>query len=227
MAPPSAKAAQRERTKFFLNEARAKVGTLRLRLDVPGGLVAIDGKAIAAEELANELFLKPGKHLIEAKREGYKDAQSTIEAKAGGVQDVALTLEPLPAERRSVVPGAILAGVGVAALATGIGLMGDAKGKYASSGNLSDSIRSAGHSCITGAPNFDTRCDELFSTGSAANTNNRAGIGLLVGGGALGAAAVTYFLWPSSSKTADAGASQRLVPVVSTGGAGLIWSGAF
>lgn len=234
-APPD----RRERAEGLLKQAKAKIGTLRVSVDQVGAEVLVDEVSIGRTPLAEAVFVDPGKRKVVARFAGRDDVVQSVDVTAGSAKEVSLKMIPAavpppgtgtvvpPPPPRSMVPGLVMAGAGVAALATGIGLMVDAKGKYASSGDLSDSIRTAGHSCITSAPNFDTRCDELFNTGSAANTNNRVGIGLLVGGGVLGAAAVTYFLWPSSSKTADAGASQRLVPVVSTGGAGLIWSGAF
>jgi hypothetical protein len=130
-----------------------------------------------------------------------------------------------PPVSRSVVPGVILGSVGIAALATGIGLMVDANSKNAAAQELSGTIRTAGHSCVSGAANFDARCTDLQSTAEKTDMHNRAGIGLLIGGSAAAMAAAVYVLWPVSTTT-TAGSS-RVSPSVSTGGAGLVWSGTF
>ncbi len=236
-APPD----RRERAEGLLKLAKAKIGTLKLVVDQAGAELLVDDVSIGRAPLAEVVFVDPGKRKVTARFAGRDDVVQSVEVTAGSEKQVSLKIIPVappasasstaivppPPPGRSLVPGLVLAGAGVAALAAGIGLMIDANGKYSSSGELSDAIRTAGHSCVTGAANFDARCEDLFSTGSAANTHNRAGIGILVGGGVLGAAAVTYFLWPTSPKAMDARAPQRLVPAVSTSGAGLIWSGAF
>src|SRR5262249_55427610 len=103
-APPSAKAAQRERTRHFLDEARQQVGAIRLRTNVADARATIDGALVEPEDLPFELFLDPGAHTIEAQREGYGPARTTIQVGAGSTQDVSLMLVR---ERRSVVPGAV------------------------------------------------------------------------------------------------------------------------
>jgi hypothetical protein len=221
MAPPSAKAAQRERTKFFLNEARAKVGTLRLRLDVPGGLVSVDGKAIAAEELANELFLKPGKHLIEAKREGYKDAQSTIDAKAGGVQEVALTLEPLPAERRSIVPLVALGAASVIGLGMGVATTIISNGKSADAETQGAQILKDGGQCAKPSSSFVGPCGTLKDTLKGLDTTANIARGAYVAAGALAIGTVIYALLPQPKPTAS-GRQVQALPTMGANGGGFV-----
>jgi hypothetical protein len=103
--------------------------------------------------------------------------------------------------------------------------MVDANSKNAAAQELSGTIRTAGHSCVSGAANFDARCTDLQSTAEKTDMHNRAGIGLLIGGSAAAMAAAVYVLWPVSTTT-TAGSS-RVSPSVSTGGAGLVWSGTF
>jgi tetratricopeptide (TPR) repeat protein len=230
-APPSSKPAQRERTMHFLEQVKEKLGVLRVRVNVEGATISINGTPIAAEDAAHEIFVEPGSATVEASRAGYVEARTTVDTKAGASREVALTLEvkksaPPPHSPRSMAPGIVLAGIGGAALAAGIGLMVDASGKYKTSQQLSESIRAAGNSCITGAGNFDSRCAELHSTAAAVNTRSGAGLVLVVGGGAAAAAAVTYFLWPEA-KSSTSARVPRITPLVSTTGVTMSLSGSF
>jgi hypothetical protein len=227
-APPSSKPAQREATQRFLDEAKAKIGVVRLRLNVSGARVSVNGHPAVLDSPPYEVFADPGAATIEAKSDGYEDTRTTVQVKAGSTQELNLTLVEVKPASRSAVPGIILGGAGVALLGAGIGLIVDAKGKTDSSNDLAKSIRDAGHSCVANASNFDARCTTLEETSSAGSMHDRVGIGLMIGGGALAAAAGAYFLWPAS-KAADthAARSTTVMPLVSATGAGLVWSGAF
>jgi tetratricopeptide (TPR) repeat protein len=223
-APPSAKAAQRERTRHFFDEAKKQVGAIRLRTNVADARATIDGAAVEPEDLPFEVFLEPGTHTIVAQRDGYQPARATIQVGAGSAQEVSLALAR---ERRSVVPGAVLGGVAGVALVSGIGLFAAARGKRSTAQSASDSILQQHHSCVTGASNFDARCDDIRSTASTGVTLEHASVGLFVGAGAAAAGAVLYFAWPQGSATASARSAWRIVPSLSPSALGFAASGTF
>lgn len=224
-APPSAKAAHRDRTRHFLEEAKSKVGTIRLRLNVSGARVTLDGAAVDPDEVADELFVDPGRHSLVASHEGHQDARAIFNAAAGSSRDVTLTLAPMEAPRRSIVPGVVMGSAAGVALATGIGLLVGGANKRADARDVSTSIQNAKHSCVSGAANFDSRCASLNDTANSAGTFHNAGVGLLVGAGALAAGTVAYLLWPAPMPSRTG--SVRAAPMVSATSAGLVPSGSF
>jgi hypothetical protein len=126
-----------------------------------------------------------------------------------------------------VVPGVVIAGVGVAALATGIALLVDGSAKGSSAQTTNSAILTAHHSCVTGAPNFDAQCETLHSTASSATTSNHVGIGFLAGAGAAAVGTAVYFLWPAAKPLTPSTQGLRVIPSASDTGAGLVFSGAF
>jgi len=211
-------------------QARAKVGQADVRVSLPGAEVYVDGKLLGSAPLPDPVFLDPGRHVIEARGDGYPPARAGVEARPGAAQAVTLTLarapDPAP-ERRSVVPGAVLGGVAGAALVSGIAVVAVGAKKHASNTALNQAIAQAHHSCVAGAANFDPQCSTLKDSASAADTLGRAGVGLLVGAGAAAVGSVIYFVWPESKPRAPASGGVRVVPVVSTSSGGVIVSGAF
>ena len=133
----------------------------------------------------------------------------------------------MPPARRSVVPGAVLGSAAGAALVTGIGLFAGGRAKQSSIQAQHDAIASAGRSCVAGAPNEDPSCADLYSSASTANTLEKAGVGLMIGGGAAGIATALYFLLPPSSSATPNAGGLRITPTVSASTAGLILSGTF
>ena len=238
-APPERRT---EDAKSLYERARGSIGMLTIDVDVKGADVLVDGKMVSTSPLEGPIFVEPGHHTVEA-RSADGRATEELDVMQGVARTIKLSVKkslPLPSSSlplplppshlptapRSIVPGVVLAGIGGAALATGLGFIVAANGNYSDSRDMSGAIQDAAHSCVPGAANFDARCENLRSTASAANTESRVGIGLVIGGGAVVAAAVTYFLWPKSTNTTSA-ASPSFTPLVSTSGAGLGWAGTF
>ncbi|AUX20691.1 uncharacterized protein SOCEGT47_011640 [Sorangium cellulosum] len=96
-APPSAKAPNLERTRFFLGEAKKLIGVVRARVTPPDAEVLVDGKALPEEETAEEIFLEPGTHRITARRGGYIEGEKVVTVAAGTAQEVTLALAERPA----------------------------------------------------------------------------------------------------------------------------------
>ncbi|MFO0761135.1 MAG: PEGA domain-containing protein [Byssovorax sp.] len=227
--PPTESSATRKGLEQALEKARSQVGVLRLRVNVDGAAVVINGGAVGVVAKGKTLFVEPGAVTVSVQKEGYLEARQTITVPRGEAREMSLTLAPTPGsgEKRSLVPGVIMGGVAIAALAAGAGLLVDAGAKGATAKELSDSIAGAGHGCAEGTPAYDSRCPELFSTASAGDSRHSAGIGLAVGGGAAAVAATVYFLWPTSRANVTGPKAMRVAPAVSTTTGGLLFSGTF
>jgi hypothetical protein len=202
----------------------------------PGAVeIALDGAPLGKSPLADSVFVDPGRHTLDGRREGYAPARVTFDAAAGSTQEVQISLKPKgtdqpPArppipERRSVVPGAVLGGVAGAAVVTGAVLLGVGASKRSSVQSTSGSILSEHHTCVVGALNYDPRCAQAIAEAHTTATLHDAGVGVLVGGIALTAATVGYFLWPAPARSGTRGV--RAMPLVSTTSAGMAVSGAF
>lgn len=220
--PAGEKPAAREQMKVRLALARAEVGVLHVRVNVPGAQLTVGERIVGKSPLEDEVFVSPGMVTVSASAPGYEQALRTVPITKGSSVDVTLTLT---APRRSVVPGAVLGGVAGAALVTGIGLFAGGRGKGASGAAERDVILNARRSCVMGAANYDARCADVESTATAANTLQKAGVGLMIGAGAATVGAVIYFVLPVSSASAKSGL--RVSPALSPNSGGLTLSGAF
>jgi hypothetical protein len=198
-----------------------------VRVNVDAATVTVNGRDAGAAPLAEAVFVEPGTVTVRATRDGYVTVEQTFAVAKGATQEVSLTLMPVPVERRSVVPGAVLGGVAGVAFVTGIGLMVGGALKHASNTSLNHAITQAQHSCVPGAMNLDPQCGALASGASTADTLNHVGIGVLVGAGAVAVGSVAYFLWPQSKPSASHEGGFRFVPTASTNGGGVLLSGTF
>jgi tetratricopeptide (TPR) repeat protein len=222
----NAPADRHARARALLDKATANVGTLKIRVSVQGAEIAVDGHAVGLSPLADDVIVDPGKHSVEARRDGYAAIQQTLIMGKGEARELTLSLTPLTVEKRSIVPGVVLASTAGVALVTGIALTVVSKGKYTDAKRVSDSIANAGHTCITGAPDYDSRCGDLHSKASTSDALHNAGVGLFVGAAATAAGALTYFLWPAPGPR-QGPTGVRVVPQASATGGGLVVSGAF
>jgi hypothetical protein len=125
---------------------------------------------------------------------------------------------------RSLVPAYVLGAAGLAAAVVGGGLLGGYAGKRGEVAGLYDDILNKKHSCVAGAANFDARCNDVAGIAHTGDDFNRAGLGLLIGGGVLAAGGVLYWLWPqrAGGKTAV-----RIAPRISSDSAGIVAGGAW
>jgi len=228
-APPSSKPAQRERTTHFLEQVKEKLGVLRLRVSVEGATITIDGRPIAAEDVAHELFLDPGTRTVTAKRAGYIEASATIEAKPGASSEVALTLEPVPREKvqeeakegnRSAVPVILLGAVSAAGLGVGIAMTVVSNGKSADAGAQRTAILQGGGQCVKPGSAFVGPCGELNSSLESIDTTANVARVAYVASGLLAIGAITYALLPQP-KRASAG-WVRAAPMIGASGGGIV-----
>lgn len=228
--PPSESDNARRALQEELARARPQLGALRIRVNVAGAEVAVNGRRAGAAPIADEVFAEPGRVTVVASREGYVAATQTVTVlKGGDAREVVLTLVPAggPAQRRSAVPGVVLASVAGAALIAGAGIFaaGHAKGSHA--GELHAAILAAGHACAQGFRNYDSRCGDVQSAASTANTFQKAGAGLMIVAGAAAAGTVVYFLLPQPKASADKRSGLQLGPMMAPSTGGLVFSGKF
>ncbi|WP_437925962.1 hypothetical protein WMF37_44050 [Sorangium sp. So ce291] len=124
-APPSAKPEQIARMRHFLDEAKAQVGTVRVRVkNVADAEVLVDGARMAAEEVKHEIYVEPGPHVLVLRRAGYEEVVVRLMAGPGVTETITQELRPKAEkapEAAALVPGA--AGSGAA----GAPVQGDVK----------------------------------------------------------------------------------------------------
>ena len=227
--PPTEASSTRKGLEQELQKARSKASSLRVRVNISGAEITVNGRAAGMSPLVDEVFVEPGLVNVTARKDGYTVAQNAPTVRQGESRELSLelALRTDASKKRSVVPGVILGGVAGAALAAGIGLLVDAGAKGSHAKELSDSISLAGHGCAAGSPIYDSRCAEVLAAASAGDSNHSAGVGLLIGAGAAAVGATAYFLWPASSNGAPTAGSLGIAPDVSRTSAGFVFTGTF
>jgi PEGA domain len=227
---PDAPPERRTAADAVLKEASAKIAITRLDVAPDGAEVLLDGRQLGDASLTLPLFLEPGAHVIEVRQEGYVTAKRPLDAMAGTSTEIKIALLPVAAPppvpgghtttaRRSAGPGIILGAVAVAGVATGVGLYAVSVGDRSNADTLTKTILDAKHSCVPGAANLDPLCAQAHSAAATSDALHNAGVGTLIGAGAVAVAAGAYFVWPASRVS--------VVPVAEKSGAGLWLSGSF
>lgn len=207
----------RRATKLRYEAARKLVGAVRVRVNVEGARVSINGEVMSAAQLANERFVEPGTVTVEAKLDGYKDARVTLDVGRGSSKEAAIVLER---ERRNPIPAIVMGSAGAVALGLGLSFIGIAESKRGQAKSLADQTN---HACPVSDPAPTGKCAELASVASSADTFGNAGIGLLVVAGVAAAGVTTYMLWPQSKPQS----ALRLTPTMGPRVGGLVFSGSF
>lgn len=115
---PKEKVAERRSAQKLLEQARAKVGALAVRVEPAGAEILIDGKSVGRAPLAGEVFVEPGVRVLEARLTGYEVAKQEVSAAAGASLEVPLRLVAMGASTK-VVTGAAGAPTGASAPSQG------------------------------------------------------------------------------------------------------------
>ncbi len=221
---------------------KAKLATLNVTANVAGSEVLIGGKKVADTPLVDPIFVDPGKIKVRVRHEGYPSFEKELDVTAG--QEVALDVKlEVPAPQptatstasvtapvvtpRSTVPAFVIGGVAVASLIAGGVLVGIAESTRA---DLSDGPKKGDGSplCTKTVPagtDVDPACARLRSLAGERATMGNVGIGLFAVGGVALAGAAAYFFWPQPA--AGSARSSKVVPIVGTNGAGVLWQGSF
>jgi PEGA domain-containing protein len=239
--PVTGEPATREQMQKTFDQCKGHVGTVKVEIaTVRGAQVSVDGKVFGEAPLADDLFLDPGQHTISVTAKGYKDASKSVDVQKGVASVVKLELvllppevvvkngpEPLPPPPpRSKVPAIVLGGVAVIAAGVGGALLGVAGGKASDANTQAEGLKGA--RCV--APpgtNTNEGCTKLVDTAKSADSLHNAGIGLFIGAGVAGVAAVTYLLLPPRAAKKASSTGVRATPLVGPDGAALLVSGSF
>lgn len=224
-APADVGAEDRAQARQWLDEAKAKIGTLTLKVEPPDAEVLVDGVALPAP-LPPEVFVDPGKRVLEARRAGHVPARRELELRAGQgeVVELRLAVEPPPAPPPRPAPppepawgrSPVLIGVGlgtaVAAAAAGTALFLVGEGKVSERDRVCGEYPAG--KCVPGTL---PRWDELER--SRADLRN-TGTWFIIGGGLIGAATVAYVV-TGRSPVAERPRTGKVQVHVGPGGVGV------
>ncbi|WP_437877607.1 PEGA domain-containing protein [Sorangium sp. So ce513] len=240
---PATKVQERQLAEASLQEARAQIATVTLRVAPDGAEVTVDGKSVGRAPIADPVFLDPGRHEIGAKLDGYVPEARPVEATAGGTEGVVLELKraPEPSAARAgagpdVPPAsggsrdggrtAVLVGGGIAAgLGVGAGVLFTvlANNKAGEADRLKSSLTAGGQNrcSIRPLPADCTRQSEALD--QSARYSNVA-FWSFVGAGTVGLGTLIYGFVSGPSEPE---ARVRVTPMVGANDMGLSVGGAF
>lgn len=245
MFPLTGEPALREQMQKAYDQCRAEVGGLHLDVDPRGAQVLVDGAPQGEAPLADDVFLEPGEHTVEARRDGFVGATQRVRVEKGVAARVQLVLTPVPAaivptpldgapvprdlppQRRGVLPGLALGAVAAVGIGGGVAFLAMSAGKKSDAQTESALIVKGRQSCVGGAKNFDTaRCGELHDKAQAYATFHNVAVGAFVAGGVAAAGTALYFLLPTRPAT-SVGQALRVTPVFGAREGGLLAAGSF
>ena len=223
-APPSSKSAQRERTRHFLDQAQEKLSVVRVRINVDGARVSINGRPLLAEDRVNDVFVEPGICTVIANHDGYVEVKQSVEVKPGTSTAVPITLEPSPREARSRVPLIVLGAASAASLGLGIVMTLVSNGKSADADTQRAAILQSGGQCAKPGSSFVGKCAEMKNSLESLDTTANVASVAYVASGLLLIGAVTYALLPPPKPQTG---WVRAAPVVGAGSGGIVVTGAW
>ncbi|UQA57894.1 PEGA domain-containing protein [Polyangium aurulentum] len=222
-----AKPQDRQAAEKLFTDAKTKVGTLNVTADMAAAEVLVDGKAVGKTPLTGPVFIEPGKHTLEARKEGVEPVKQPVEVIAGGEGSVNLVLTPPPkplppppppavatgpAPRNKII---IYAGIGTAG-ALGLVGIGTAIGAAVAGSNSYSTWEENG--CARTNPqcvaDFNSTQDTKSALGNTA-------FWTLLGGVAVGAGTAVYALTGPKSN------APRTAFVVAPGGGAVMVTGSF
>lgn len=212
------------------DEARAKVASVVVRVNVPAAELYVDGKSIGKSPLVSPLFLDAGPHELEARSEGYLSAKTTVDAKVGTSRDIALELKrayvvpPVlpPSGGPSPVWIAVSGALAVGGLGAGIGLTAAANGKSEDAKTLRVQVGS-GSACFA-QPTSPT-CATLQSAADGKNTLSNLAMVSFLAGGAFALTSAGLGVW--SALSPKTGVTVRVSPVVGASQSGILVVGSW
>jgi hypothetical protein len=217
----------------FLN-VRARVGAVKVTVNVDGADVFVGDRFAGQSPLPGEVYVLPGAGHIFAKKTGYGEIEGTVDVKANGTATLALDLAGQGAtvqshripERRSMAPLYALASIGGAGVVAGVALFAASAAAGSAADDLLSSLKRDYASQPYPCTPLRTACTSLYNMRANHDLYANVGTGALGVGGAFVGAAIIYGLWATFS-TAPERTSLILVPAASPRG-GAIWvRGAF
>jgi hypothetical protein len=220
----------------LLDDAKAKVATLRVEVAQAGAVITVDGAAVGTAPLDRDLYVEPGRRKVEASL-GERRAQKELDARAGGA--VTVPLEPAlppkappplppappppsasPVRTVLIVGGATLA---AAAFATGVGLLVASGDKVGDSRKLMAGLpgKPGDPASIRCVGAYDTVCDQNRDILHQSDLLGNAGRAMLLVGGLVTLGTVGYAISNQRTKTTG----MRVLPVAGAGSGGVLLQG--
>jgi len=221
--PAGGKQSQRLTLQERMKEAKAHVGILRLRVNVEGAEVLINGVLIGKTPLPPEVFVSPGRVAIDVRSDGYDSAKKNTEATKDEAQDITLTLtsKPLP----SLAPALALGGLAIVGLGVGTGLLVASSDKGSDAAKRLDQLVAMYGSKPCDNPAASTECTMTADTLRARDAFGNAAIGVFVGSGVSAAAGLGY--WLITRREPPKTGSVHVWPVAGTNAGGVVVLGSF
>ncbi|XXX79608.1 PEGA domain-containing protein [Sorangium sp. So ce134] len=224
-------------------EARAHVGAVIVRANVPGAAVVVDGSVVGKTPLLDPVFVEPGPHTIAVRHDGYTPQETAVEVAAGSEIQRAFELErppvsapPSPAlpprgdAKRSNV-GVLVAG----GAAAGAGVIAGVVFTFAANGTeravrrqwgAVDAIQGGNVDCMNLASGDPaTACRKLSSLVDDRDLFSNLALWSFVGGGVAALGTLGY--WIASRSSAPEEQHVRVIPLVSPVGGGIAAGGVF
>src|SRR5262249_42858992 len=87
-----AKPEEKTRAQEELTEALKKIGSYRVSVSIDNAEVLLDGEALGKSPLKESVYVAPGKHVFEARRDRYEPDRQEVEVAPGSAQIVRLHL---------------------------------------------------------------------------------------------------------------------------------------
>src|SRR5262249_20937227 len=113
--PITGEPALRDQMQKTFDQCKRSVAAVKVKVNVNGALVYVDGKLVGETPLADDVYVEPGPYTLEAKAEGYKPMSQQVTADKGSAIEATFNLAKLPpksqkifvevpAKRRNVAP---------------------------------------------------------------------------------------------------------------------------
>ncbi|XYI00433.1 PEGA domain-containing protein [Sorangium sp. So ce1128] len=240
---PATKVQERQRAEASLQEARAQVAAVTVRVAPDGAEVTVDGTSVGRAPLADPVFLEPGRHDVGAKLDGYVPQAQPVAATAGGTEAVVLELKRAPAldaERggagRDVLPTpegsrdggrmAVLVGGGIATgvgAAVGVLFTVLANNRAGEAETLKGTLLGGGQNSCLNTPRPPECMRQSQALDESAHYSNVA-FWSFVGAGTVGLGTLLYGVVSSPSEPE---ARVQVTPMVGTNHVGISAGGAF
>jgi hypothetical protein len=242
MFPLTGEPALREQMTKAYEQCRGEVSALHVEASVKGAQILVDGAPVGEAPLADDVFVEPGEHTVEARLDGFTSAPRRVRAPKGAATRVELALTPVvvpvqeslppvvpdePPKRRSFIPGVALGAVAAVGIGGGVAFLAMSSGKKSAAASTRGQILGSGGSCVPSAANYDGgRCPSLQSGLGASDTFQGVAVGAFIAGGLAAAGTAAYFLWPSRPAR-PTGYELQVTPVFGASAGAVIMSGSF
>ena len=102
----SATSIEKQAAQKLLDDAKLKLGTLYIKVNVEGADVLIDGRAVGRSPLAAPIFVDPGSHEVQVKKFGFDPGTELLAVAPATESEMEFALAAMPAEpeKKDLVP---------------------------------------------------------------------------------------------------------------------------